>query len=74
VSYKLKQKEGLLRTVETYPKATQVWDISGKILINTFVSAKEVARVYKYDYRLLRRHIKSGEPIKKLGLLIKYKE
>jgi group I intron endonuclease len=24
VSYKLKQKEGLLRTVETYPKATQV--------------------------------------------------
>ncbi len=73
-SWKLKQKEGLLRAVSTYSKATEVWDLSGKILINSFVSAKEVSRFYKCAYRTVRRHIKSGEPIKKLGIIIKYKE
>lgn len=54
------------------PKPTIVLDLSGN-LIKEYQSAKEIIKDYTIDYRTVRRHLKNNIPIKKLGILVKYK-
>jgi group I intron endonuclease len=56
----------------TFSKKTAVYNSFTNILIYVFPSAKDVARFYYINYRTVRRHIKSGIPIKKLNIIIKY--
>ena len=57
--------------IETQSKNTEVFDSKTGQLLKKFKSAKEVSVYYNIDYRTLRRHIKSGKPLKD-GKLIKY--
>lgn len=52
-------------------KPTSVFDLHGNLLCQ-YRSAKEVLKHYPVDYRTIRRHLKNGEPIKKLGIIVKY--
>jgi len=53
-------------------KPTSVYDLNNKF-IKEFKSAKDITREYKIDYRTIRQHLKSGKPINKLKIIIKYK-
>lgn len=52
-------------------KPTSVYDCNGNLL-RQYRSAKEIIRDYPVDYRTIRRHLKNGEPIRKLGIIVKY--
>ena len=52
-------------------KKTSVYDLNNQHL-NDFISAKKAALHYKIDYRNCRKHLKSGKPLKKQGVIIKY--
>lgn len=52
-------------------KPTSVYDLNNKF-IRAYNSAKSITNDYTIDYRTIRRHIKSGLPINKLGIIIKY--
>ena len=52
-------------------KPTSVYDLNNKF-IKSYSSAKNITKEYSVDYRTIRRHIKSGLPINKLGIIIKY--
>lgn len=60
--YKFKQKQALLKF--TCPRSQSTSVFKDASFIKTFKSAKEVAIEYNTNYRTIRRHIKSGEPIK----------
>jgi len=60
------------KTKDTFSKRTAVYSSITNKLIKVYSSAKEVARSYPIDYRTVRRHIKSGIPIKNLNIIVKY--
>lgn len=52
-------------------KSTSVYDLNNN-LIKSYNSAKNITTEYSIDYRTIRRHLKSGLPINKLGIIVKY--
>jgi len=52
-------------------RPTSVFDLNGNLL-KQYKSAKAILTDYLIDYRTIRRHIKTGTPINKLGIVIKY--
>lgn len=72
-SVEYKQKQELLNFINSRSRPASVYKDS--VLVKTYSSAKEITKEYNIGYRTIRRHIKSGEPIRKLeGIVIKYKE
>lgn len=67
-----KHKESMGKVKHLFSKKTNVICSKTNKLIKEYASAKEVSRDYSVDYRTIRRHIKSGLPIKKLGIIVKY--
>jgi hypothetical protein len=55
----------------TVPKLTSVYDLNNNF-IKLFNSAKDLSREYKIDYRTIKQHLKTGKPIYKLRIIIKY--
>jgi len=71
---KLRHKAGKVNMdsfKQSRSKPTSVYDCNGNLL-SQYRSAKEIQKDYPVDYRTIRRHLKNGEPIKKLGIIVKY--
>lgn len=71
---KLRHKTGAVNIdpfIQSRSKPTSVYDLNGSLL-SQYKSAKEIQKDYSVDYRTIRRHLKNGEPIKKIGIIVKY--
>lgn len=73
-STKLRHNSKLINLEEfkkSRSKSTSVYDLNNNF-IKKYNSAKNIIKDYVIDYRTIRRHIKNGLPINKLGIIIKY--
>lgn len=71
--YKIKHREAVVKfNRENFAKETISYCSESGRILKTFVSGREAARYYKIDFKQLRNHIKSGLPIKRLNILVKY--
>lgn len=76
-TYTLSKSDGkihLQNFVKFSDKPVSVYCGSSGNLIKNYNSVKDLWRNYKYSvsYRTIRRHLKSGLPIKKLNIFVKY--
>lgn len=73
-SRKGKHREVSEKFKKSRARKTGTWDAKTGKQIKEYESAKDLWRDYrgKIDYRTIRRHIKSGEPIRKLGIVVRY--
>jgi group I intron endonuclease len=71
----LRHATGQIKISESFKmsksRLTLVYDLNNNLL-KKYNSAKEILKDYSVDYSTIRRHIKDGKPIKKLGIIIKY--
>jgi len=74
-SMKLRHLSKEVNIVESFKqsrsKPTSVYNLDNE-LIKRFNSAKDIYKEYSIDYRTIRRHLKTGQPINKFRIIIKY--
>lgn len=55
------------------PAAVYIWNVEGGVrFLKTYPSLKEVSKHYNINYRILRKLVKLGLPVKKFNIFVKY--